>query len=670
VGDFERARTYAHSAVELSEQNDNRELRARSQRLLGIALRELGESEPALVSFEAALAYYDSGRGKPTERVAATIDYAVALRRAGQSGRAAELARKVYADRAKLGDRQIRGDAILKSAGLLEAANRRDALRLIRESLELFTAAEYRIGQIEAYAALADWYLAAGRLGESVSYGMRAIKLADTMESFLEAERQGPAFKDKTFDVYGTVISALLQDRGSDRQSAAARAFEVVSRAKAQRARIRLDGTDESLRSKRRAVSDAMIARMKAAESGDADSVASAQLRVVRAVDAFEAAISAQGLGADTVRHRATLRFTQAALPQNTLLLVFLWSRDRGWRFEIDRATLKVAELPPASTLEPIINAVYRALQESHRFPVRYARQLGRILLPEALPDVETILVLPDGPLNVLPLGVLAQPGRDGYIPVARRFTVSHLTALPAGPSAARADRIELERGIALVVDPFVAQQRPMDPGSAWRGWPGGQGPLPWSVREAEAIAKLFRDKPVTILRGERATVAALEAPGVVDKAILHIATHGFFSSELDNMAALIFFRQQGGSRASDALLTPQDARVLPLAANLVVLNGCQTAIGASFRGEGIGGMTRAFIDNGASSAIGTLWQVPDRAAARLLTRFYEILMAQNGSDVATALAASKREFMDSGRYRNPFFWAGYVHHTTLQLVH
>ncbi|MBU2098795.1 MAG: CHAT domain-containing protein [Gammaproteobacteria bacterium] len=91
----------------------------------------------------------------------------------------------------------------------------------------------------------------------------------------------------------------------------------------------------------------------------------------------------------------------------------------------------------------------------------------------------------------------------------------------------------------------------------------------------------------------------------------------------------------------------------------LVVISGCDTAMGRPLAGEGMIGLTRGFIAQGARHVISTLWPVSDRASADFMAIFYRHL--HDLGHVAQALQAAQNEMQQNTDYRNPFYWAAYV---------
>jgi CHAT domain-containing protein len=102
------------------------------------------------------------------------------------------------------------------------------------------------------------------------------------------------------------------------------------------------------------------------------------------------------------------------------------------------------------------------------------------------------------------------------------------------------------------------------------------------------------------------------------------------------------------------------DVTDLKLAAGLVTLSACETGLGRIESGEGVIGLSRAFMGAGAHSVMVSLWPVNDRSTADLMSRFYRrALDGKTSRD--DALASAKRALLASADMRAPFHWAPFV---------
>jgi CHAT domain-containing protein len=100
----------------------------------------------------------------------------------------------------------------------------------------------------------------------------------------------------------------------------------------------------------------------------------------------------------------------------------------------------------------------------------------------------------------------------------------------------------------------------------------------------------------------------------------------------------------------------------LELSTDLVVLSACKTA-GKVVTGEGLVGLTRAFLYAGAPSVVVTLWQAVDTSARDLMVGFYANL--DRSGDRAEALRQAKLALIEqgrkSGRLNRPYYWAPFI---------
>ena len=107
----------------------------------------------------------------------------------------------------------------------------------------------------------------------------------------------------------------------------------------------------------------------------------------------------------------------------------------------------------------------------------------------------------------------------------------------------------------------------------------------------------------------------------------------------------------------------------LNLNADLVVLSVCNTRLGKLHAGEGIVGMTGAFMYAGANSVVVSLWNVEDQSTGLLMQQFHQRL--KNGATKAEALRQAKLDLLHETieleaiglkqSLASPFFWSGFV---------
>ncbi len=180
------------------------------------------------------------------------------------------------------------------------------------------------------------------------------------------------------------------------------------------------------------------------------------------------------------------------------------------------------------------------------------------------------------------------------------------------------------------------------------------------SRREAETIVELAgKNNAVEELDFDSSReTATSEALG--QYRIIHIATHGLLNSRNPELSGLVFSLVDRQGNPENGFLEAQDIYNLKLGADLVVLSACQTALGKEIRGEGLVGLTRAFMYAGVPRVVASLWKVPDQATTELMQKFYRGVL-QQGLQPAAALRAAQFAMWKEPRRSAPYYWAGFT---------
>ena len=137
------------------------------------------------------------------------------------------------------------------------------------------------------------------------------------------------------------------------------------------------------------------------------------------------------------------------------------------------------------------------------------------------------------------------------------------------------------------------------------------------------------------------------------DYPIVHIATHGQFSSSIEDTFLLAWDERININELNSILQTRSQENAL----ELLVLSACETATGDSRAALGLAGMA---VRAGARSTLATLWSVNDRATSELMSDFYRELSDKH-LPKAEAVRQAQLTLLHNRWYRHPFYWAPYV---------
>jgi len=98
------------------------------------------------------------------------------------------------------------------------------------------------------------------------------------------------------------------------------------------------------------------------------------------------------------------------------------------------------------------------------------------------------------------------------------------------------------------------------------------------------------------------------------------------------------------------------DVQAGDIRARLVVLSCCHSGRRRIFKGEGVVGITRAFLAAGAGSVLVALWAIDDEATMVFMKRFYQYL--KKGKTASAAVHQSTNSLCESEEFSELRYWA------------
>lgn len=301
--------------------------------------------------------------------------------------------------------------------------------------------------------------------------------------------------------------------------------------------------------------------------------------------------------------------------------------------------------LPSMATITPPLQRLLAGVAAGGAIATS-ARALGAALLDPLGPlldsaRVERLVIVADDALHLLPFDLLQLSNGARAI---ERWEIAVMPSMAIAAALWSRGREPNARGQVLALgDPWVP------PAAGWRDG-AALGALPGARREVAAIARRFSGS--TVRTGRAASEASLKRLGDAGAQVVHLAAHGVTDAWDGRQAALVLAPGDG----EDGMLYAGEVAALTLDAGLVVLSACRTNAGEIIAGEGVLGLTHAFLRAGARGVVTTSWRIPDAAVVPLMERFYTELAA--GRPAGLALRLARLEALRRGD--PPVVWAAF----------
>jgi len=182
-------------------------------------------------------------------------------------------------------------------------------------------------------------------------------------------------------------------------------------------------------------------------------------------------------------------------------------------------------------------------------------------------------------------------------------------------------------------------------------------------------ITTHFAAEDEVVFAREQATPQAYIGSDPRQFSYIHFVSHGV-ASRTDPLDSAIILSRTGSASNVDSgdnrfKLYARDVMKHSINARVVTISACNGSGSRSFSGEGLVGLSWAFLRAGAHSAIGGLWEVSDESTPRLMGALYQGV--EDGNSPATALRLAKLKLLHSrSSFRKPFYWAPFQIYTRL----
>lgn len=707
-GALEEALDVYRDALALSEAVDDRRTAAAVLNNMGNALDDVGDAQSA-VDVQTRAIGQARAAGFFTLQAMAESNLGNRYKKAGENAKALEHYAASLDLARRIGSRRAESQA-LNNMGQIHRrmGDPRKALDLHEQSLAIRKAGGDRAGEAAALDSLGRAWAALGDVDRAIAYYKEALQIRkDIRMPILQSD---------------TLLQMARAERDRGRLAEARRfvesGLEVVESV---RAEVKSAEYRASYRASEEELYDFYVQLLM--QMSDAQPRAGHDVEAFNASEMGRSRVLLESLVEDRApepRQKPVaidVRQIQAdVVDGDTVLIEYAMGQERSTVWAVTSRSIESHRLPARSVIEGSARRVHALVSkppggESMTDLNRELAALGETILGPLAGQLrrewkgKRLLFVADGALQYVPMPSLSIPASNGAgnaVPLLDDHEVI------SGPSASVVAAVRREtalrptapRAVAVVADPVfersdprvkraagrthVAAERTASLRSAPEGRdePGlrrgqrqlermlrsaGLSPgvaslprLPFSREEAKEILALAPKNASFEVIDFRATRDVVLTDDLATSRIVHFATHGLLNASHPDLSGLVFSLVDEAGRPRNGVLSAGDVSGLRLGADLVVLSACQTALGKEIKGEGLVGLTRAFMRAGARAVVASLWRVDDLATAELMKRFYGHMLRDRQAPTA-ALRSAQLEMARSKRWSAPFYWAGFV---------
>lgn len=337
--------------------------------------------------------------------------------------------------------------------------------------------------------------------------------------------------------------------------------------------------------------------------------------------------------------------------------LLFYWLGEKqSYLWAITPARIAISVLPPRSEIAARVKSYNSAILNLR--DVRGDGNQDGLWLYNALVAPARALILPHKPVVILDDGALSQlnfdtllvPGsasaKAGDTLATTHYLIEDFTLVSAPSLEMLGARKNTRNGTAKML--LLG-----DPVSPSQDYPT----LPLFGYEMRKIAGHFSNNQLTSFRGGQATPAAYLESHPLQYSYIHFVSHATASTNDPLDSAIVLSRATADE--SSFKLYARDIVNEPIDAELVTISACYGSGTRLYAGEGLVGLSWAFLRAGAHRVIGALWEVSDASTPRMMDSFYGNLAS--GSSPESSLRAAKLDLIHSqNRFSLPFYWAAF----------
>lgn len=320
------------------------------------------------------------------------------------------------------------------------------------------------------------------------------------------------------------------------------------------------------------------------------------------------------------------------------IVLAYWLTPKESYLWLISPTEFKTFTLTPEMDIVREIEAYNRATQDQSVNETPQGKNLYKMLVAPAtkfIPKDARVIIVPHRRLHKLNFETLVTDGDQPHFWIEDVCiqNTSFLAALENPKSA----KPVYPKQLLLMGNPVQATKE----------FPG----LAHAADEMKTVAGRFKPSGETIHARGDATPEAYDASKPAQFRFLHFVTHGTASDLNPLESAIVLSRGKDGFK-----LYAEDIIKIPIHPELVTISSCYGAGTRQYSGEGLVGLSWAFLRAGSHNVIGALWETDDEANVKLMGTFYKEMSSKD--DLAGALRTAKLELLHSNSFwKRPYYW-------------
>jgi CHAT domain-containing protein len=377
------------------------------------------------------------------------------------------------------------------------------------------------------------------------------------------------------------------------------------------------------------------------------------QEKALQLLDIGRAKTLAEGLGPanqkSDPRPEEAVDAQAVAGKRNATILFYSLGQEKSWLWAVTAHRTSLFLLPGQPVIEAQVQVYQKVILRSDD-PMRDANENAKTLYhtlvsPAAamMPKGSKVFIIPDGVLNGLNFETLLSPGKENSHYWIEDVTVTNANSIRLLSRLDQDSPAGDEKKLLLIGNPIAT-------GTGYEN-------LMNAFAEIRGIEKHFPADSETVVTQSGAVPAAYAESTPERFSYIHFVAHGT-ASRLDPLDSAVVLSPPPQHPESFKLYA-RDIMRYPLHARLVTISACYGSGLRAYAGEGLVGLSWAFLRAGSHNVIGALWEVNDASTPLLMDRLYGELEA--GSSPDTALRMAKLSLIHSpGVYRKPLYWGGF----------